>query len=765
MSKEVDSADKIIKESREVFMKYRKKEYEGFCLYENEGGAVIGVGKAGIVTEDGFAFRNLSGSDKLLPYEDWRLGPKERAKDLVGRLSAEEIAGLMMYSPHQMVPSLPGEPFYSTYDGRDFMESGRNEWDLTDRQKEFLENDHVRHVLVMKLKDSKTAALWNNEMQSFAESQPFGIPVNLSSDPRHGAADTGQEFKSSAKDVSQWPEGLGIAASFSPKRCLEYAKIIAKEYRALGICTSLSPQVDLATEPRWMRFGDTFGTHPDLAADLAKAYCDGMQTTEGKEDGWGEESVLAMAKHWPGGGTCEGGRDAHYPFGKYAVYPGDKFDTHLTPFLKGAFKLDGATRRCAAVMPYYTISYHMDKAEGKNVGNSYSKYIINDLLREKYGYDGVVCTDWGITQDAADKIDSFGSRCYGVENLSEAERHLLAIENGVDQFGGNSEKAPIMEAYRLGCEKYGQAQMRKRMEESAVRLLMGMFQCGLFDNPYLIPEISAAVAGSREHREAGFLMQQDSVVMLKNKGAVLPVEKRKKVYIPKCRRTKRKNFFRGMEEACEFNPIQDSVISEFYERVEDPKDCDFALLFVESPLSDGYSEEDAQNGGNGYVPISLKYRPYTAKTARKESIAGGDFRESFTNRSYFGKTGYAANESDLDLVIDTKKAVGEKPVIVCISMHNPAVLSEMEPYADGILVDFGVSKKALLSIVSGGHEPSALLPIQLPLSMEEVEKHREDVPFDMLPYVDEEGNAYDFGFGLNFKGRIEDERTKAYTKG
>ena len=106
----------------------------------------------------------------------------------------------------------------------------------------------------------------------------WGIPVNVSSDPRHGASKAKAEFKSGANDVSKSAE-LGIAATFSPEVCRQFGETIAKEYRALGITTALSPQIDLATEPRWMRFEDTFGTHPDQVTDLARLYCDGLQTT------------------------------------------------------------------------------------------------------------------------------------------------------------------------------------------------------------------------------------------------------------------------------------------------------------------------------------------------------------------------------------------------------------------------------------------------------------------------------------------------------
>ena len=151
------------------------------------------------------------------------------------------------------------------------------------------------------------AARWNNEMQRFVETLPHGIPINFSSDPRHGAGSASAEYKSQAGQVSRWPEGLAMAATFSPELCRQYAEIVAKEYRALGITTALSPQIDLGTEPRWMRVEDTFGPDPELVTRMGKAYCDGLQTTKGSPDGWGMDSVCAMVKHWPGGGPCEAG--------------------------------------------------------------------------------------------------------------------------------------------------------------------------------------------------------------------------------------------------------------------------------------------------------------------------------------------------------------------------------------------------------------------------------------------------------------------------
>lgn len=735
-------------------MSYRIEKKEDYTLYHNEGGATIGVSNCPIIEQDGYIFKDLERTGELLPYEDWRLDADTRAEDLAKRLTVEEIAGLMIYSPHQMVPGFSKGLFIGTYNGTSLEESGKEAWDLTDQQLKMLETDHIRHILVATIRDAYTTAKWSNRMQAYAESLPHGIPINVSSDPRHGAGKAAVEFKSEAKSVSKWPEGLGLASTFDAKICKSYAETVATEYRALGITTALSPQIDLGTEPRWMRFEDTFGCDPELVTAFAKAYCDGLQTTKDSENGWGNDSVCAMVKHWPGGGPCEAGRDAHYSYGKFSVFPGGCFEEHQKPFVEGAFKLDGPTKQAASVMPYYTVSWDMDTKDGENVGNSYSHYLISDLLRERYGYEGVVCTDWGITQDPSPDVADFGSRCFGVEHLTEAERHFRIIENGADQFGGNSDVIPLLEAYKIGSKKYGEVWMRKRFEQSAKRLLKNMFLCGLYDNAYLDPEESKKTVGCQEFCEKGFEAQLKSVVLLKNND-VLPLKKKIKVYVPERKILAGKTFFRTDDPEKTLPGASKEVVSQYFEWADTPEEADAALVFMESPISEGYSVEDRAQGGNGYMPISLQYRPYEAVHARMTSIAGGDFRENFINRSYAGKTGTARNESDLDNLIRAKEVMKEKPVIAFVRMHHAMVMSEMEPYADAIVADFGVQQEALLQIITGMVEPQGRLPIQLPKDMETVEKHCEDKPFDLEPYMDSNGNKYDYGYGMNWRGIIK----------
>ena len=422
--------------------------------------------------------------------------------------------------------------FGGSYNGKSYEESGAKPWDLTDQQKEFVTKDKVRHVLVMGLESTEAAVRWNNKMQALAESDGFGIPLNNSSDPRHGAGSAAEYMGVTGEPISKWANGIGLSASFDAKTVKEFGEIASAEYRALGITTALSPQIDLATEPRWMRFADTFGEHTQMTIDMTKAYCDGFQTTAGSEDGWGEESVNTMVKHFPGGGMCEAGRDAHYAYGKYAVYPGNNFEEHLKPFTEGAFSMDGKTKKASAVMPYYTISYDVDKKNGENVGNSYSKYLIGDLLREQLGYDGVVCTDWRITHDMGQTEEMFSGMCWGVENLTETERHVKALEAGVDQFGGNNDVVPVLEAYQQLCKTYGEEAAQARFRRSAYRLLLNIFRTGLFENPYLDLETSEKTVGCLEFVEKGYRSQLRSVTMLKNKGNTLPLKTGSKVYVP-----------------------------------------------------------------------------------------------------------------------------------------------------------------------------------------------------------------------------------------
>jgi beta-glucosidase len=664
-------------------LKWTEKDQNGIMIVDNEDGQTLGYSpnsEVKLLTVDRYAFKDMNKNRQLDTYEDWRLPAEERAKDLAAQMTIDQIAGLMLYSGHQ---SIPGGGFRggNTYDGKPFDESGAKASDLSDQQIDFLTNDNLRHVLITRVESPEVAAVWNNNAQALVEGIGLGIPANNSSDPRHQARSDEVFILGGGGDISRWPGSIGLAASFDPDLVKQFGTIASIEYRALGIATALSPQVDLATDPRWYRFGGTFGPSPELSADMGKAYVEGFQTSSGEKEilnGWGYQSVNAMAKHWPGGGTGEGGRDAHYGFGKYGVYPGKNLETHLKPFIEGALRLDGGTKMASAIMPYYTISYNQDP-EGENVGNAFSHYFITQELREKYGFDGVVCTDWGVTRDD-EGMAAFGRAPWGVEHLTEAEKHYKILMAGGDQFGGNNDSEPVIEAYQMGVEEYGEEFMRARFEQSAVRLLKNIFRVGLFENPYLDVAETIYTVGNAEYMDAGYTAQLKSLVLLKNSENVLPLKSETTVYIPKRYIPATRNF-RGRETPERYEiPINEELTSKYFDVTEDPANADVAIVIIVNPQNGrtaGYDPADVEKGGNGFLPISLQYGSYTATQARETSLAGDPREQDVLNRSYIDKTVKVRNASDLDLVLETVKAMKGKPVIVLRSPSRDCLLTLM----------------------------------------------------------------------------------------
>jgi len=578
-------------------------------------------------------YKDLNGNGTLDDYEDWTKDVNTRTADLAAKMSYKEIAGLMLYSSHQMnwTSSVP-----------------------TQAQVTFLANDDLRHVLIAGEIPAEIAAPWNNNIQAISEKQGLGIPANNSSDPRHSAAVGVEYYSANTGTISLWPNSLGLAATFDPNLVFEFGKIASTEYRALGITTALSPQIDISTEPRWNRTNGTFGEDPKLAADMTDAYVRGFQGTfdeNGNLLGWGYDSVNAMIKHWPGGGAGEGGRDAHNDFGKYSVFPGNNFDAHIIPFVDGALQgTADQTTMATAVMPYYTISYNVDPS-GKDLANAYSEYMITDLLREKYNFDGVICTDWGVD----------GTRGWGpdIEALDTAERSKLLIEAGVNQFGGRNTSRYILEAVELAKAEGSEENFRQKMEESASRLLKNIFRTGLFENPYLDEDKSQATVAKDEFVEKGYEAQVKSIVMLKNHNDLLPLADTAKVYVPQ--NTNGEYLLKG--------------VGNHFTVVDNPNEADVAIVSLNSPTSPPDPVVPFFGGGwnkdDGYFPLTLQYSEYTAVNARDVSIAG-DYRNitddssSYLNRTYKNKKMTATNFSEYQLLLDTKEQMGNKPVIAVI---------------------------------------------------------------------------------------------------
>lgn len=475
-------------------------------------------------------YRDLNKDGKMDVYEDKAQDIEKRVNDVLSQMTIEEKAGMLFING----------AFIKEDGSLDAPASGMMGMPAP-ATTNVINETKMTHFNLWTIPSPKAVATWYNNIQKFAENTRLGIPITIASDPRNSF--TNSIFAMAANGFSQWPEQLGFAAIGDEKLMRQHAEIARQEYLAVGIRESLHPMADLATEPRWARVSGTFGEDANLSAKLINAYVIGFQG-----DKLDTNSVASMTKHFSGGGPQKEGLDPHFEFQKGQVYPGNNFDYHLIPF-EAAFKAN-----TAAIMPYYGVP--IDQTS-ENVAFSYNKDIITGLLRDKYKYDGVVCTDWGLITDVKMGPVVWPARAWGVENLSEEERVLKALNAGVDQFGGESCPQHVVSLVKSG------KLTEKRVDESVRRLLRQKFVLGLFDNPYIDLEKVAQVLGKPESMEAGEAAQRRSITLLKNDASTLPLKTGQlKIYV--------KN-------------INVKVASKYGQVVDNPKDANIAIIRLNTP--------------------------------------------------------------------------------------------------------------------------------------------------------------------------------------
>ena len=604
---------------------------------------------------DGRQFKDLNRNGRLDGYEDWRLSPQARARDLVRQMTIEEKAGAMMHGTLRTGGQLGAIGAGGSYD----LEANRRA----------IVEARVNSFITRLQGPARMLAEENNRLQELAEASRLGIPLTISTDPRHhfqyvvgASAATG--------GFSRWPEPLGFAAIGDAALMRRFGEIARQEYRATGIHQALSPQADLATEPRWSRINGTFGEDAQLSRRMVEAYVLGFQNGAA---GLNAESVVTVVKHWVGYGAQPEGFDGHSAYGKYAVFPKNNFAYHILPFT-GAF-----AARVAGVMPTYPIprgvSLHGKPLE--QVGAGFSRQLLTEELRGRYKFDGVIVSDWGITSDCAAPCANGvppGERPtpahigmpWGVENLPRAERFVKGVLAGLDQFGGTEETALLVAAVRAG------KLTETRLEESAYRIMLLKFQLGLFENPYVDPARAETIAGNAAFVKEALAAQSRALVLLENRNGTLPLgDSVKKLYLYR---------------------IDPQVAREYgFTVVARPEEADLAILRVAAPF---------------------------------EILHPNYF---FGARQHEGDLGFRDGHEEYEAI---KAASARVPTVVTIYLDRPAILTNVREKVAALLGNFGVSDAALFDALTGRAAPRGRLPFELPSSMDEVRAQAEDAPYD-----------------------------------
>ncbi|RFS16058.1 glycoside hydrolase family 3 N-terminal domain-containing protein [Emticicia sp. C21] len=629
--------------------------------------ADLGYRSAKILKVGGLDFKDLNKNGKLDKYEDWRLPNEERIKDLISQMTLEEKIGFMIISTTR----LAGDNSFQAGAARAEISSGFNEEDLMQPINMFtrkplpvpmmsaagttkgITNFHLRHFILRANTNARTMAEWSNNLQALCENSRLGIPAIVASNPRnHITVDAAIGLSVGTTAFSRWPGELGMAAMRDLKLTREFAEIAAKEWSSVGLRKGYMYMADLATEPRWQRIEGTFGEDADLASNMIREIVLGFQGTK-----LNKNSVAMTTKHFPGGGPQVGGQDSHFDWGKYAHYPGGMFDYHVKPFI-AAIKAG-----TSAIMPYYSAPKDKNMEE---VGFSYNKAIIQDLLRKKLGFKGIINSDTG-------PIDMMP---WGVEKLTIVQRYQKALDAGVDIFSGGADPALLLETVKTGLVS------EARINESVTRLLREKFELGLFENPFVDAEIAVKTVGNAEFQKKADVAFRKSIVLLRNEGQLLPLKQKKKVYFETY-------YERGGPPGGQApNPVSVNIPKENkwnIEFVSSKEEADVILVWL-IPTGGGLFSSQGK-------PIDL-------------SLSKNKINVSHIN-----------------------ELVNAKPTIVVVNYTNPWVIDEIDKgSAKTILATFGTTQDALLDIVTGKFNPTGKMPFSTPVSQKAAEENKSDVP-------------------------------------
>ena len=745
-------------------------------LFPNENGPTIGVTTCGVIVKDGLYFKDMDNDGILSPYEDWRLSPEERAKDMVAHLNLKQQAGLVLNTLWNTPLSLTREgakdeagnivpaKVFKRYDPTAPVPKGiLPGLDMRVDDGQVLEQKLTAGVYRGEMRaEAGVAALYHNLGTQYVEYEAcqggVAIPYSLHTNPINIG----------------YPDFLGFGAACMGDGNFDIVYDMAQTDRkmmaACGLNIMYGPQVDIATDPRWPRNSGTYGECPDVTCGIIRELVRGYH---GGEKGLQKGSIALTVKHFPGDGPAENGFEPHLPIGQWRLYPteGSMEKYHLPPF-QAAFDM-----KASAIMPDYSRvatdgrskpQYYRGKLTStEQVGSTYSKELITDLARDTMGFQGYVNSDSGITT----------TQIYGVEHLSVPGRYAKAISAGTDVIGGNYDAENIVKAVEEGLLP------KEDLDRANYRRLLSLFYQERVDNPYLDPDEADRVRAENFEgaKKAAYKACQKEVVLAKNHGNVLPMVKGKKVYVA---------VFSGEDAGAALAQMMGAGVAgedndaklkaqleamlkaKGYEIVNDPAGCDYCYLHV----------WPKQNN----IVFVQRSMPVL------ELVEGFMHEEREVNKSQ-KKTGNR-------IEINTLRGIGQIPAlaetvhahggkVICTTVVcNPWILSNLEPYCDGITFQYTVSPVAMgnalgaqMDVLSGEFNPTgkmsltmvscpeviAITETEIDGVVREICASPNDVPgYDKDPYIDPtilakvpggsyayrdtDGNYYRSGFGLRY---------------
>lgn len=613
-----------------------------------------------VLEVDGYQFIDLNGNGELDVYEDWRQDAETRAADLVSQMTVREKIAQMQHPTY--LPRADGK--------------------IAPYLKEYCSEYGIGMLLIRELNSVEAAATTMNTIQEYAESSRLGVPVLVSMDSVHGL--------SYVSGATVTPHNLALAATRDEALVTKLAEIARDEHLAVGVRMTLSPEADIASEPRWGRVMETFGEDPDLVTQMVTAQVVAFQNGR---DGLNTGSIVACMKHFPGAGPQMEGKDT-----SPIISSEETLQIHLKPYY-AALEVN-----VASIMPYYSVPLALDM-ENSAIG---SKATLQDLLRDKMGFTGIIQTDWGMIWAIQEALGTMTG-----EEVSDEEAILIGVtQSRVDGIGGESIRLiDLMEEYTQEG-KIDEA----ILTAAATRIVKVKFEMGMFENPYCDVDYAVSFVGNEENQKVNLQAAREAMTLLKNDGA-LPLNPDAKQTILVCgpRAFDTDSLVGGWSSAQDGLTIADAVAAYAGENT--------TVLTEKEDVE--VIKELAQQAD--VIIVSIGEPSY-----QHDPVWGYDTLEIVQSQQEILEAAVASGKTVITVV------TGGRPYILTWCDENTnAILEAYYPGAKG-----GI---AIAETLFGMNNPTGKTPMQFPRNMESVNAQEGDVSFDL------ENPLYDYGFGLSYE--------------
>ena len=557
----------------------------------------------------------------------------------------------------------------------------------------------------------KENAIFTNAIQKYLiEETRLGIPAIFHEECLHGHA---------ARNATSFPQPIALASSWDIELVESLFSMTAKEARVRGTHQALTPVLDVCREPRWGRVEETYGEDPYLVGEIGLAAIYGFQgRNNGKIDSL---HVMATLKHLTGHGQPEGGNNiSPANLSKRTI-----LETFLPPFKKAILK-----GNAKSVMASYN--------EIDGVPSHANKWLLKEILRKEWGFDGTVVSDYYAVRELHDRHKI-------VADWKSAA--IIALETGIDI------ELPDPEAYPFLKDAIEQNEVDEKLLDIAVaRILTQKFELGLFENPYVNIENAEKIVGSDAHAQLALKGAEESIILLQNKENLAPINISEYKTIAVIGPNADKHLLGGYSDKPKY------VIS-FLEGLKEKIGNDVTILYEEGC---GITQ-----AGSWYEDPVIKTDPDEDRKKIERAISAAQKADlvilvlggnELTSREAWAES-HMGDRTNLQLpglqdeLIDAIAGLNKKTIAFLFN-GRPLATTNLKNKVNTIFECWYLGQeagRATANVLTGEVNPSGKLPISIPRSVGHIPVFYNYKPTARRGYLwDDVSPLWAFGFGLSY---------------